>query len=196
MIDAISRTLAAVVRHSPASSRMGHRSPGDDRAAAGFAWRSIVPWPAVSSSALWRCLSPWFSGMAHGPWPCRSRALWIASPGLARWASRSPLAAGQPSVSAADAQTLRLIARRTWRFFETFVTAADNMLPPDNFQEDPVPVLAHRTSPTNLGLYLLSVATARDFAWVGTIDAVERLEATLGTMARLARFRGPFLQLV
>ena len=85
-----------------------------------------------------------------------------------------------------------MIARRTWRFFETFVTAADNMLPPDNFQEDPVPVLAHRTSPTNLGLYLLSVATARDFAWVGTIDAVERLEATLGTMARLARFRGHF----
>ena len=62
------------------------------------------------------------------------------------------------SVSAADAQALRLTARRTWRFFETFVTAADHMLPPDNFQEDPVPVLAHRTSPTNLGLYLLSAA--------------------------------------
>ena len=95
-------------------------------------------------------------------------------------------------MSAADAQTLRLIARRTWRFFETFVTAADNMLPPDNFQEDPDPVLAHRTSPTNLGLYLLSVATARDFAWIGTIEAVERLEATLATMGRLARFRGHF----
>ena len=61
-----------------------------------------------------------------------------------------------------------MIARRTWRFFETFVTAADHMLPPDNFQEDPAPALAHRTSPTNLGLYLLSVATARDFGWLGT----------------------------
>ena len=96
------------------------------------------------------------------------------------------------SVSAADAQALRLIARRTWRFFETFVTAADHMLPPDNFQEDPVPVLAHRTSPTNLGLYLLSAAAARDFAWLGTAEAAERLEATLATMGSLARFRGHF----
>jgi cyclic beta-1,2-glucan synthetase len=96
------------------------------------------------------------------------------------------------SLPAADAQALRLIARQTWRFFETFVTAGDHMLPPDNFQEDPVPELAHRTSPTNLGLYLLSVATARDFAWLGTAEAVERLEATLATMGRLARFRGHF----
>ena len=58
----------------------------------------------------------------------------------------------------ADAHSLRLIARQTWRFFEAFVTPADNMLPPDNFQETPEPVVAHRTSPTNIGLYLLSAA--------------------------------------
>ena len=130
----------------------------------------------------------------HGTWPLAVplAALWIASPAIARWTSRSPGIAGRMSVSAADAQALRLIARRTWRFFETFVTAADHMLPPDNFQEDPAPALAHRTSPTNLGLYLLSVATARDFGWLGTTEAVERLEATLATMASLARFRGHF----
>ena len=66
------------------------------------------------------------------------------------------------------------------------------MLPPDNFQEDPAPALAHRTSPTNLGLYLLSVVSARDFGWIGTGEAVERLEATLATMSGLARFRGHF----
>ena len=66
------------------------------------------------------------------------------------------------------------------------------MLPPDNFQEDPVPVLAHRTSPTNLGLYLLSVVSARDFGWIGMNEAVDRLEATLSTMRGLARFRGHF----
>ncbi|HET6619046.1 MAG TPA: glucoamylase family protein [Dongiaceae bacterium] len=120
-------------------------------------------------------------------------ALWIASPAIARLASRSPLAAGHLTVSDADARALRLTARRTWRFFETFVTAADHMLPPDNFQEDPAPVLAHRTSPTNLGLYLLSAVAARDFGWLGTIETVERLEATLSTMGKLARFRGHFL---
>ena len=137
--------------------------------------------------------------MAHGTaavgtWPLAVplAALWIASPAIARWASLPPPVAGGIAVSAADARTLRLIARRTWRYFETFVTAADNMLPPDNFQEDPAPALAHRTSPTNLGLYLLSTATARDFAWVGTTEAAERLDATLSAMGRLARFRGHF----
>ena len=66
------------------------------------------------------------------------------------------------------------------------------MLPPDNFQEDPNPVVAHRTSPTNLGLLLLSTVAARDFGWIGTLEAVERLEATLATMERLKRFRGHF----
>ena len=70
------------------------------------------------------------------------------------------------------------------------MTAADNMLPPDNFQEDPRPVLAHRTSPTNLGLYLLSIVTARDLGWVGTLDTVERLESTLATMSRLSDATG------
>ena len=83
-------------------------------------------------------------------------------------------------------------ARRTWRFFETFVTPADNMLPPDNFQEDPAPVVARRTSPTNIGLYLLSAVAAHDFGWAGLLDTVERLEATLATMTRLPRFRGHF----
>jgi cyclic beta-1,2-glucan synthetase len=130
----------------------------------------------------------------QGVWPLAAAfaALWIASPAIALLASRSPPVAGRLSVPDADARALRLVARRTWRFFETFVTAADHMLPPDNFQEDPAPVLAHRTSPTNLGLYLLSVVTARDFGWLGTIEAVERLEATLATMSNLERFRGHF----
>ena len=66
------------------------------------------------------------------------------------------------------------------------------MLPPDNFQEDPRPVVAHRTSPTNIGLYLLSAVSARDFGWTGTLDFVERVEATLATLNRLESFRGHF----
>ena len=65
-------------------------------------------------------------------------------------------------------------------------------MPPDNFQETPSPVVAHRTSPTNIGLYLLSAVAARDFGWVGTLDVVERLEATLETLNALERFRGHF----
>ncbi len=118
--------------------------------------------------------------------------LWLASPALARWVSLPGLAAPNAPLSAADTRALRLIACRTWRFFTTFVGPEDHSLPPDNFQEDPKPVVAHRTSPTNLGLYLLSTVAARDFGWMGTLDTVDRLEATLQTMQRLERFRGHF----
>ena len=118
--------------------------------------------------------------------------LWILSPVLALRLSRPSRAARWPPLEDVDARALRLIARRAWRYFETFVTAADHMLPPDNFQEQPRAALAHRTSPTNLGLYLLSVVTARDFGWAGAYDTVDRLEATLAEMDRLERFRGHF----
>ena len=130
-----------------------------------------------------------------GPWTwllaMPFAAAWIASPAVAWWASRIS-AGNRPVASDADMRVLRMTARRTWRFFETFVTPADNLLPPDNFQEDPAPELAHRTSPTNIGLYLLSAAAAYDFGWAGLADTVERLEGTLATMGRLQRFRGHF----
>ncbi len=118
--------------------------------------------------------------------------VWALSPAVAVWISRSPVAAGHLALSADDQRALRLVARRTWRYFETFVTAEEQMLPPDNFQEDPRPVVAHRTSPTNMGLYLLSAVSARDFGWLGTVDFVARVRATLETLGRLERFRGHF----
>ena len=119
--------------------------------------------------------------------------LWLTAPMLALRTSRSPTVAPSHVVSASEGHDLRLIARRTWRFFETFVTASDNMLPPDNFQVAPKPVVAHRTSPTNIGLYLLSAVAARDFGWAGTRETVERLEATFASMRKLRRFKGHFL---
>jgi cyclic beta-1,2-glucan synthetase len=118
--------------------------------------------------------------------------IWVLSPLIAKWASSPPPSDGRLSLGAKDTVELRLIARRTWRFFETFLTAGNNFLPPDNFQETPDPVVANRTSPTNIGLYLLSVIAARDFGWLGTLDAVTRLESTFATMQKLEGFRGHF----
>jgi cyclic beta-1,2-glucan synthetase len=117
---------------------------------------------------------------------------WLASPAIAYWISQAPPPDEAEALTPKDIRALRRVARRTWRFFETFVTADDNMLPPDNFQEDPSPVLAHRTSPTNIGLYLLSAVTAHDFEWAGTFETIVRLEATFATLARMQRFRGHF----
>jgi cyclic beta-1,2-glucan synthetase len=118
--------------------------------------------------------------------------LWTLSPLVARWVSRPPRPSSTPALSPTDVGMLRSTARRTWRFFEAFVGPDDTFLPPDNFQEDPRPVVAHRTSPTNIGLYLLAVVSARDLGWLGLLDTLDRLEATLATMARLERFRGHF----
>jgi cyclic beta-1,2-glucan synthetase len=119
-------------------------------------------------------------------------ALWAAAPAIAIWISRPPAAPRERQLTERERLYLRATARRTWRFFEEFVTAEQNFLPPDNFQEDPHPVVAHRTSPTNIGMYLLSVLSARDFGWISTLEAVERLEATLASMGRLERHRGHF----
>ncbi|PWC16066.1 GH36-type glycosyl hydrolase domain-containing protein [Brenneria corticis] len=132
---------------------------------------------------------------APGNWPLwlPLALLWLAAPALALWVSRERAITRQENIAAADKRALRLTARRTWRFFETFVTEDEHHLPPDNFQEQPKPVIAHRTSPTNIGLYMLSTVAARDFGWIGIVDVLERLEATLTTMERLQRFRGHFL---
>jgi cyclic beta-1,2-glucan synthetase len=118
---------------------------------------------------------------------------WLGAPALALLISRSPTSAGTLALSVDDATALRLVARRTWRFFETFVTAQEHHLAPDNFQDDPKPVIAHRTSPTNIGLYLLSAVAARDFGWAGLLATIERLEATLETLGQMQRFNGHFL---
>ncbi|MGZ6274406.1 MAG: DUF3131 domain-containing protein, partial [Candidatus Limnocylindrales bacterium] len=116
--------------------------------------------------------------------------LWLLSPVVARLVSLPPRESEAEQLSSSDVCSLRLTARQTWRFFEAFVGPDDHGLPPDNFQDDPTPVVAHRTSPTNIGMYLLATVTARDFGWIGTLEMVERLEATLATIAKLERYRG------
>jgi cyclic beta-1,2-glucan glucanotransferase len=118
-------------------------------------------------------------------------AAWAASPFVALVVSRRRAEAAV-DLAARDIRAARIVARRTWRFFETFVGEEDHWLPPDNFQEDPKPVVAHRTSPTNIGLLLLSTVAAYDFGYIGLIEMVERLEATLAGLQKLQKFRGHF----
>lgn len=89
-----------------------------------------------------------------------------------------------------DKASIRLIARRTWHYFETFVTETDHWLAPDNFQEDPRPVVAHRTSPTNIGAMLLSTASAYDFGFLTSLEALERLEKTQLSLNKLEKYHG------
>ncbi|KAA6205198.1 MAG: protein ndvB [Candidatus Tokpelaia sp.] len=116
--------------------------------------------------------------------------LWLFSPFIAWFLSRPATKRDRLKLKSADAAALRGIARRNWAFYEEFVTADNHYLPPDNFQEDPVPVLARRTSPTNIGLYLLSTVAARDFGWINLQETINRIAATLATLDRLEKFHG------
>ena len=115
---------------------------------------------------------------------------WLVAPAIAVWISRTEVIENALASSPENRRSLRLVARRTWRYFENFVTAEDNMLPPDNFQETPKPVIAHRTSPTNIGLYLLSIVSAQKFGWLGLGDAISRIEATLASVKKLEKYQG------
>ena len=118
-------------------------------------------------------------------------SLWLASPGIAWWISR-PLGRREVRLTPAQTVFLNATARKTWAFFETFVGPEDHWLPPDNFQEHPDPVVAHRTSPTNMGLSLLASLTACDFGYISPGKLIERTTNTLRTMDTMERHRGHF----
>ena len=118
-------------------------------------------------------------------------ALWFASPALAWWLGR-PLPLHAARLTAAETHFLRAVARETWAFFESFVGPKDHWLPPDNVQEHPAAAIAHRTSPTNMGLSLLANLAAYDFGYLSTGRLVERTANAIHTMESLERYRGHF----
>ena len=117
--------------------------------------------------------------------------LWLLSPSLAWWISQ-PRKPDTFAPSPAQLRFLRVLARRTWAFFDTHVGPADHWLPPDNLQEQPGPVIAHRTSPTNIGMALLANLAGLDFGFLSSGRLLERTRQTLATMQALPRHRGHF----
>ena len=117
--------------------------------------------------------------------------LWLSAPCIAWWISR-PLSSLPPKLSPVQTAFLRRTARKTWHYFETFVTEQENWLPPDNFQEVPVAVVASRTSPTNIGLALLANLGAHDLGHLSTGGLIRRTQDTFATLDRLERHRGHF----
>jgi cellobiose phosphorylase len=117
--------------------------------------------------------------------------LWLGAPLITWWMSR-PLVRPQATLSAEQTYFLRMLARRIWKFFHSFVGPDDHWLPPDNVQEYRRTAVAHRTSPTNIGLALLANLSAYDFGFIPAGQLVLRTANTLDTMEGLERFRGHF----
>jgi cyclic beta-1,2-glucan synthetase len=189
MLDAIIRTvwrLAVSRRHllEWVTAEQASRAGAPTLVAA---FRRMAP--SVATALFAAALVYWFSPGSL-PLALPFCILWVIAPLVATYISKPRPSVRPQHLTDEQRQALRSIARRTWRYFETFVTAEENFLPPDNFQEIPKPKIASRTSPTNIGLYLLSTVVAHDLGWIGRRSAVHRLRDTLATIERMHRFRG------
>ncbi len=191
MLDAILRTLHRlfVSRRKLLEWRTASQAAKSGANTAAGYYRSMWAAPAIGFVGLAIPLT----ADSTGAWVAAFFSLlWVGSPAVALLVSRSAETEDRLEVAPDDAETLRAVARKTWLYFETFVTEEHQHLPPDNFQETPEPVVAARTSPTNIGVYLLSVISARDFGWLGLSQVAGRLGSTLSSLERMERFRGHY----
>ncbi|MBN2160527.1 MAG: cyclic beta 1-2 glucan synthetase, partial [Spirochaetes bacterium] len=156
----------------------------------GLAGSYLTMWIApVTAAAAVIYLALFMPEAVYAAWPVLG--LWLASPAIAWWLSR-PLDRREERLSAEQTDFLLNLSRKIWAFFETFIGPEDNWLPPDNYQEHPVAAVAHRTSPTNIGLALLSNLAAYDFGYVTAGECIDRTARSLDTLDRLERYRGHF----
>ncbi|MDD4580143.1 MAG: glucoamylase family protein, partial [Methanothrix sp.] len=140
---------------------------------------------AAMTSYLWF----WRYDVLYVVWPLLLS--WSLAPVVAWWISL-PLIAPKAKLDEDQTIFLRKLSRKTWKFFETFVSPENHWLPPDNYQEDPRSVVANGTSPTNMGLSLLSNLAAYDFGYISAGNLIERNARALHTMKNLERFQGHF----
>ena len=141
---------------------------------------------AAALAAIW-------PGHGHPGWATALALLWLGTPLWIGLAGTPLFAPAASQLADADRAWLLAVARDTWRWFEQHVGPATHALPPDNVQTSPTLVVAQRTSPTNIGLYLLAVACARQHGWISTTELLARCNATLDTLDRLPRHRGHVL---
>lgn len=153
-------------------------------AAAGYVLAVQGALPAVQADPAWPL---WRLALAVLP----PALLWVASPAIAHALSR-PALEPERALSAADQASALRYALLHWRYFDRFVTAGTHCLAPDNYQEDPAPVVAMRTSPTNIGLQLLATTTAYDLGFVTAAEMTGRLERAFRSLDEMRRFRGHF----
>lgn len=155
----------------------------------GLIWREMVGASLVA--LLLGGLTAWLN-VAAFPVAFPFLLAWFLSPQLALWISR-PVRRHPAALGPEQKEVLRRLSRSTWLYFEQFMGPDDHWLPPDHFQEHPQGLVAHRTSPTNIGLGLLATLAAYDFGYIGLWDLALRLQNSFQTLQTLEQYRGHFL---
>ncbi len=152
-------------------------------------WQEMTASPVIASVCLFLIVVLRPSALLIA-WPFL--AAWAVAPSIAYLLSR-PVPTQRVPVRERDRELLHDIAARTWAYFDRYMTAEEHYLPPDNVQLVPELTIATRTSPTNIGMALLSMLAARDFDFITLDDLVRRVDATLTTVERLPKHEGHLL---
>ncbi len=184
--DAIGRTLwrLLVSRRRLLQWRTASQAERNTSNSARALWSAMAPAVVIGGFAF---LAATGNGLAVLPFAL----LWMVSPLLANRLG-APIARREQHLGPAQRDQAIRYAGLHWSYFDKFVTAETNWLAPDNFQEDPAPVVAMRTSPTNIGLQLLAITSARDLGFITLEEMIRRLELAFGSLRRMRRFRGHF----
>jgi cyclic beta-1,2-glucan synthetase len=189
MVDAIGRTLVRLVtkRHLlewETAADTAARLQGEWPLVLHRMW--VAPVMAVVLAVVVVVLQP-----SSVLWALPVLTLWAISPYFA-YHTGLPRQGDRQVLEARERRELRHTARLTWRFFEEVVTVGDNWLVPDNYQENRPDPIAHRTSPTNVGLQMMAAVSAQDLGYISSADCLTFLERIVETLHKLPRYRGHF----
>jgi len=148
-------------------------------------------------------ISLFSSGLGISVYLLRPESLSFALPWLILWflspfvggllTMKQPARSPHQTLSERDTHMLRRVARLTWRYFADFVGPDTAWLPPDNYQVSHQNQLAMRTSPTNIGIWMMGALAANDFGYLTLDQTIERLTKTMSTLKRLERHEGHLL---
>ncbi len=192
--DAIARTLYRVfVSHRRLLEwQTASQVEKSSRGGRPIVWARM--WPAVAAAAgmlaaMWWCTYARHDGVGSIMLLSLLTVGWLSAPELAHRLS-APIVRADLELRAAERESALRLARLHWHYMESFAGPSTHWLIPDNFQETPEPVLASRTSPTNVGLQLLSTVTANDLGFITTDAMLERLENALDAVEKMTKLRG------
>lgn len=115
--------------------------------------------------------------------------LWLLTPWVMFLISR-PYQKKVYKLTKPQKEFLESLSKRIWQYFSDFTNAKNNFLPPDNYQENPPNGIAPRTSPTNIGLFLVAALSAYDLKIITLEELLERLEKTISSIQNLPKWRG------
>jgi cyclic beta-1,2-glucan synthetase len=187
MVDAIARTLWRLSVTRRRMLEWESAAAAEERLSRGYFPKMPMLWLSPLLGCVLLFTLPHVALPAAVPW----LACWIIAPLAVHWLNQ-PYVLKSKRLTDSQLHWLRLAAQRTWSYFDRYVTADDNWLPPDNVQEYPIEKVAHRVSPTNEGLFLLSALAAREFGFTPLHNVVQLWERNLTTWQRFDRLHGHF----